>query len=352
MADIFGQSSGEIRNAILREQLGQAQIIGLSGSAGRGAVVGGILGRALQGEDPRLRQARALEEINEELTGRGLEPGKPGFRQALVPMVRQRVGLQAAMQANQMALQAEQQEMALQALQQGPGASSRTLQRLGFTAEEAADIASDPELSRKVINARLKPREKTILVRNLSAAGVDLSTAQGKSTMLEILKKPGVSVQLSDKVKQAVQIQEAKAEAAQGREAATVANASARLRELGQRFTSGGLLERGGAALSPGDRRRWNVARRRLAKGVAQMRNPGDAEAASIAEEALVQALPTPEQLAAFPAILDEVLSEIEIEAGQEGGRPSPLGARKSISDLTPGDLERLSDEELEALAR
>lgn len=354
---IFGLTPGDVRAALERERLTSAQMIGQMGATGRGALLGGILGQGFRGPDPRLRQAQALEQINQELTALGLEPGDPRFTAELVPRVRARLGLGPALQAQQMALQAEQQQQAVRALRTAPEAQRRTLERLGYAPDEAAELEA-AGIGKEVAKARLTRDQLTPLMRNVMAAtGAAPGTPAFQAAMKEAIKRaPLIQQNIGQKAAEAVAVQAAKAEEAQGREATEVQRAVSRMRSIGEEFASGGVFERGAAALTPGLRRRWTIARRRAAKAIAQLRNPGNAEAAGQAEDAIFETLPDAAFVAANPAVLDEIVEEFEIEAEQSlpragRARVSRLGNRR-IEDLTPEDLETMTDAELEALVR
>ena len=141
MADgIFGTTPGDVQAALARERLGQAQIFGTLGASGRGALVGSLFGSAF-GEDPRLRQARDLQAISQDLAARGLTPGTPAYTAALVPQVQAKLGTAAALEAHKMALAAEERQIQIQGLR-GPGPS-----RAGLARSLINRVGMDPDVS-------------------------------------------------------------------------------------------------------------------------------------------------------------------------------------------------------------
>ena len=342
---VFGLTPGQVRAQIAREQAGQIALL----SQARPGIIGGFtLGGAFQGQDPRIQRAQAMQEIQRMISSRGLNPGDPGFRQMLVPLVRSRVGLEAAMEANRMALEAEQAESEIAAVRRRTTAGRRALRRLGYSEAEADDLAA-LGLAGDVIKARTKPPELSAKGKAVRDAGFVPGTPEFQAQMREQLKpRPGVQISIGDKVQTAVATQEAKAAAAQGREALEVQRAVGRVREIGEEFRTGGILERGASALTPAMRKRYDLARRRLAKATAQLRNPGDAEAASVAEESIYRSLPGPEQIALFPAMLEEIAAEFQLEASQN----RPQRPVRVLEDIPVEDLSNMTEEELRALVQ
>lgn len=348
MAELF-QSPADIRSAILREQLGTANAISSGSSA---ALVGGIFGRALQGEDPRLKQARTLEEINQELLGMGLEVGTPGFTQALVPRVRSRLGMGPALQAQQMALQAESQLAAVRGVKGPSPALVRQLGRLGYSPEEAADIAAHPEMATSVIKARMKPEALSTAGRMLVESGLTQGTPEFRAAMQEEIDKPrGVRVEINAGSK-AAEVLRAKTEEAQRAESVEVDNALDEVLGAGVALSDRGV---GGVLGAPVDTaveaRRYRSRAKRLAKALAQLRNPGSAEASDMAAATILEDMPGAGTALVSPKALRAFVEDFRREAAQARGEQVG-GAGRSIENLTPADLRTMTAEELEALAR
>ena len=335
MADLFA-SPGEIRAELRNERLRQDALLSQTRP---GVVVGGIFGRALQGEDPRLRRARALDEISQELTRMGLRPGDPDFTRELVPRVQARLGLQAALQAQQMALQAEQSRMAVRGVQQSAGAMQRSLERAGFPPAQAADLATDPKLARQVIASRLRSPEVTALQREAAAAFPGDQNAQQKA-IRDILaargRGQGITINI-DKAAEAARVQTAKTRAAQAEEATEVQNAAAQLAGIAALTTPG-------SPISPTMRMRYDAARLRLGKAVAQLRNPGGTEASDAAAQAVADTLPGITGASLVPGMVQTMLRDIEMEAAQARGEIANPETRPEIRRNTP-DFSGLPDD-------
>lgn len=335
MADgIFGTTPGQVQQALAAERLGQAQIFGTLNASGRGALVGSLFGSAF-GEDPRLRQARDLQAISQDMAARGLTPGTPEYTKAIVPAIQAKLGTQAALEAHKMALAAEERQIKIQGLR-GPATSRSGLvkaltKRVGMDPDVAIEFAvNHPEISAKMVSERIKmtPDEKNALI---AARGDPEKQAD---IIHQKMVKPLIQQNIGAEGAKVT----ARLRAAQAEEATEVARAAASLSDFA------GTLEPG-SIISPTARNQYNFRVRRVAKAIAQLRNPGSAEASQAAEEAIVQQMPSVNQASLFPAMVNEILQAVQAEARQSGTQPSP-------GDLSASDLRNMSDAELDALER
>ena len=335
---ILGASPGDIQALLLRDQTQRANVLAQGGHRAAGAVLGDVLGGAFAGEDPRLTQAKELDAISKELAGMGLEPGMPKFRQELVRRVQARIGTEAALNANRMALEAEQNEMAARVARSAPAAIAAELKRRGLT----PDLAFAPKIAEKVIQGSIDANKATALVKNLQAFGVDPASPEGQKMGLEILRKSNVTINnIPAKVAEKVAIQEGTAAAGRGRMAKDVSNAVEGVRTAANRIDVTKLLS------SPREQaanvQAYENQLGRLAKALAQIRNPPNTEASAQAEERILARLPSAAALAINPGALDRIIEDIVLEAQQAAGS-QPAGAQ--ASGVT---TSALSDDELAA---
>ena len=182
MAGIFGGTPAAVRQQMIAEQLGQANMIGNLGFGGRGALAGLQVGQGIGGilgapEDPRLAQAQKLQQLEQEAAQAGLEPGTQEFTRWVVPRVTAAAGQQAGIQAFQMASELEAQRAELEGIRGAPQAAQaqaenmfRALVTSGVPEGQAAGIAGMPEVAEAVLKNRLKPEEATALQKDVAKA--------------------------------------------------------------------------------------------------------------------------------------------------------------------------------------
>jgi hypothetical protein len=370
---------------LARERITNAGLIGNLSPGGHGALAGGLFGQALTGGDPRLKQAQALEEISQELSSMGLNPGDPEFTKQLVPRVRARLGIGQALEAHKMALKAESDQNSVRAIREGPGAAVRSLMRLGFPEAQAVDLSQDLELSRDVIKARLKPPQMDALVRQAQFALPDNLEGQRK-IVADVLtaKAQGQSVTVNNFASQALGSNAAKwrnldgtpvnpiltpaqasaqgarpitaAEDAAEKKAATLAQAQ-KTEATEVENSARSLLEvvekmGVGSVLSFSDRNAYDRRIGRLAKAVAQLRNPGDAEAAGEATARIIEAMPSATIAAFNPALAKEAIDEVLSEAKQATGATTPAPDRPPIPRKPLPPPGAMTTQEIEAELR
>jgi hypothetical protein len=131
-----------------------------------------------QAQDPRLKQAQTLQDIEQEMGQMGLEPGTPEFTKTLGQLMMTRLGPAAAAQAVSMARQLEIQRAEVEGIRQGPLQAQARAQgmmriltgRLKYEPEDAAALIADPELASAVIKEGLKPETLTEKARNYQMA--------------------------------------------------------------------------------------------------------------------------------------------------------------------------------------
>lgn len=363
MAGIFGDTPSSVRQQMMAEQLGQANMIGNLGFGGRGALaglqagqgIGGILGAP---EDPRLAQAQKMQMLEQEAAQAGLEPGTPEFTQWVVPRVTAAAGQQAGIQAFQMASQLEAQRLELEGIRGAPQAGqaqmearARHLISLGEPPEAALTVATNDDVYRDRVKELTKDRsspEKRLFQDMQATPGlrdsvIALRRAGANVTKINIdrpmslgdLQKvrgpdgqplpPGTTAaQAAAAVQagaatvltpeqQAAATKQATADVANTAESKELTTAGERALQVVQGISLSSVI-------SPRQRGQWGIVMGRLAKAAAQKRNPGDAEAAADAERRLLDDLPGIAFAAAQPEDAKSLIREIMREAGTGAG--------------------------------
>ena len=352
MAGIFGDTPAAVRQQMIAEQLGQANMIGNLGFGGRGALAGLQVGQGIGGilgapEDPRLAQAQKLQQLEQEAAQAGLEPGTQEFTRWVVPRVTAAAGQQAGIQAFQMASELEAQRAELEGIRGAPQAAQaqterrvRTLTAAGIPPQQAFDISQNDKAYEKIVTDRFKVEGKPISLREFELSQI----IPGYREHLVEQKRAGATTVKVDNYyakplgKDATVYRNAAGEAApatltasqaadQGfapitaeqqaaltkQATADVANTaeSKELTTAGERaldVVQGISLS---SVISPRQRGQWGLVMGRLAKAAAQKRNPGDAEAAADAERRLLDDLPGIAFAAAQPEDAKSLIREI-----------------------------------------
>ncbi len=370
---IFGPSTTDVLAMQRLERLRNAQIFGQLGTAGAAAIGGDLLGSGINqlfgAQDPQLERARRLQAVQQDLAD--LEPGTEDYTRTALRSLRARIGPEAAAQALPRLAALEKERAELEELRQGPLLAQRGAQRraallssIGLPDGLAILAADDPQLTRELAKQALSPEEATTLQRELAATGQP-PEAQ-RQLLLDILKRraegPGPAVQVFNaptgfevdpsqpgrlraipggpadpelRAEQAAASREATLTAGEKLERAEVLAAEAQVRAIARGLSAADLVPFSTA------RKRYNNAVRRLAKAVAQKRNPGDAEASQLAEEALVEDFPGIEFAFSNPQAVNALVNDLAAEA-----RGAPVGgAEAGLSPKARALLERARKE-------
>ena len=254
-----------------------------------------------------------------------------------------------------MAQQLEMQRAEVDAVRNGPEMQqrealglARILNRMGYDEQDSYLLAQHPEIAKTAIKERLKPEKLASAIEIYERARTDkgfadwyAQTEKSKASSVTVqnyMTKPlssdasgwrnlaGATADPGDTPEAAASkgfrpiTAEAQAAATKAAtlQAATVSENKEAQQAISQlRGIVDGLSVR--SALSPTDRGRYDNARVRLAKAIAQKRNPGDAEASAQAEERLLNALPSLEQAIAFPGAVEAVVGDLDKEVGGQG---------------------------------
>ena len=200
MADgIFGSSPADVQSALMQQALGNAQIFGALGAAGRGALTGTLLGGGIS-QHPRMRQAVELQRISKELAARGLTPGTKEYTAALVPQVQAKLGTQAAMEAQKMAIEAEKRQIEVAGLRSGNLGLARGLVGAVPDMDPAvakALAATAPKVAAQMIQ---DAGRATPLVRNVRRINqlTPMSPEEEAELLKEAVTKPGQVINIQD----------------------------------------------------------------------------------------------------------------------------------------------------------
>lgn len=210
---IFGPTPSQIQQAMSDERLARANLISQMPLGSGGAIAGQLFGQAagnlLGAQDPRLREAQATQEVQQEIAELGLRPGTQRFTEEVTQRFRNRGLEELAIRANIAARQVEQQELQTEQLRQDVRpADPRALQQraqtfvlAGGDPNLALSVAQDPELFRSQLNQLTKPRDVPSQIQ-----AYQLAVGQGfQGTFLDYqkqLKRAGASsvkVNIGDK---------------------------------------------------------------------------------------------------------------------------------------------------------
>jgi len=171
-----------------------------SGGAIAGQLFGQAAGNLLGAEDPRLREAQATQEVQQEIAQLGLRPGTRRFTEEVTQRFRARGLEDLAIKANISARQIEQQELQNEKLRQDttttdPNAIQSRAQAFvlaGGDPNIAVSVAQDAKLFRSQINQLTKPRDVPSQIQ-----AYQLAVGQGfQGTFLDYqkqLKRAGAS---------------------------------------------------------------------------------------------------------------------------------------------------------------
>ena len=348
------------------------------GSVPLGTLGGGTAGLRL-GEAMRdlggNSRARLLQDAQQEVTRQGLTPGTQGFTKAAVAALTRRGLVQEAVEAQQLGTQLEGQSLQVEKmrteLRGDPGGAQRRFEGLvlaGVDQEVAARMAPNKKLFESVMGNLFKKQNvpaqiqayqfavgqgfqgsfldyQTQLKRaGASSVTVNVDKPLGVSDLKQLRTPQGAPLPPGTTMRQAAEMGAtvvsaeeqaavtdiAKLEAAQGVERDEVVSAIAQMRDAN--------LGIGGVGEAFDSAKQYELIVGRLAKAVAQMRNPGSAEASAQAEERIVEQFPSFAVAKLRPQTLDRVLDTLSDEVQSPATTPQP-GRRRRFNRAT-GRLE------------
>ena len=378
MAGLFGESPQEALRQRRMDRMGMLTAmgnvpLGTLGGGTAGLLLGEAIG-ALGGNDPTAR-AGLLQEAQREVMNQGLNPGDAGFTQAAVQALTRRGLLQEAQEAQIQGMEMERAGLELQRLRQSVGGDTGGDQRrfeglvlAGVPPEVAQRMAPNVELFKSVMNNAFKKEDVPAQIQ-----AYQFARQQGfEGTFMEYqtaLKRAGasnVSVSVGEKPLSVSDLNKLRLPdgsplppgttmnqaAAAGATAITAEEQAASTRRAQLEVGEAKEREEGiaaidalrGADLSVGGvgelftrPQEYQAMITRIAKAVAQKRNPGDAEAAGQAEDRLIETFPSFARLQAQPGALQGVLSVYENEL--RSGAPAGQKRRRRYNPQT-GRLE------------
>ena len=188
MADgIFGPTPEAIQRAIANERMQFAQTAGQLPLGTLPGVMGGFaladaIGDISGFQDPRLRRAQTLQQLQRETSAQGLNPGTREFTDFAVQRARALGDEGLAIEIFQLGNQLEQESLATQKARRELepvdnsallDARARALSSMGVDAATIPAIAADDETFKSIISARLKPAERTALQKNYEQAKLE-----------------------------------------------------------------------------------------------------------------------------------------------------------------------------------
>lgn len=383
---LFGPSPSELGAARQQQRLstlsqfGQVPLGTLGG--GMAGLLAGEAFNQLAGGDQELQRASLLQEAQQEVAQTGLVPGDPGFGQAAVQALRRRGLNQEALEAQVQAQQFEQQALETQGMRAelapaDPAAMQNnvaTLQQLipQMTPEVAMSVAGNPKLFESVVANRLKTAKGTtdwqnyqsmvsegyrgdfqsylrefknrgtqVNVNNVLSKPVgkdarsfimpDGGPADGRDDINTIYAKGGRVMTLDEETAMRAEATGRTEVAIADRvEANEVFNTIQQIEEVVSKdFSFWEVL---------GDLRTYNALTDRLAKAVAQLRNPDSAEAADQAQIRILEQFPpfafarTAENLSGFRGLINALLTE----ARQRHATVETVFRQREAAPVTP----------------
>ena len=179
---LFGPTPAQVQQAMADERLARAQLLSNLPLGSGGAIAGQLFGTAVNNalgiQDPRLREAQAMQEVQAEVEALGATPGTQRFTQAVTEGFQRRGLGDMAIRANTQARQLEKQDLEVQKLRQETRPQGLDPIALQFRADalQAANVNPaianaallDEKLFRSVIQEATKDRS-TDLMRNFDA---------------------------------------------------------------------------------------------------------------------------------------------------------------------------------------
>jgi len=382
---IFGPTPAAIQQAQADERLQRAAVIGnlpLGGFGGAiaGQLAGQAFGQAAGIEDPRLRQAQTMQEVQAQMASSGLQPGSREYTQQVTQLFRNAGQEDLAVQAHTLGTQLEQQSLGVdkqRAELQGPDPQQvprnfEMLLQFGLPEQQAQFVAQNQKLTDEAVKQALKGRPQPELLRiaqfmhpgdvqqqrrfvknvklkpgasvNVNVGGKALTPAERNSIRTADGKPlpPGTTVDEANRRLQSGEAQQVSPEEAAAitrqatdqamvqRSATEASNSINALQSIGQKLSLG-------SALSPSDRRAYSAARTRAAKAFAQLRNPPGTEASGQAEERLLSVLPDLNTAVVAPGALQAGIQTLQAEVAQRtgGAQAAPQTGAGQVIDFS-----------------
>ena len=167
---LFGPTPAEIQASMADERLQRAALLSNIPIGGLGgAIAGQLFGQAantlLGAQDPRLTEATALQEIEQEVNARGLQPGTREFTEFTVNALRMRGLERKAMEASILGRQLEGQEAQVRGQvgrarkAEADAAIAEAIAPFAATKAEGQAIAAQADATRKALIAQNTPEE-------------------------------------------------------------------------------------------------------------------------------------------------------------------------------------------------
>jgi len=365
---LFGPPPERIQQAMADERIARAAAIGNIPLGGfGGAIAGQLAGQAIGDiagiQDPRLRQAQTMQDVQQQMLASGLSPGTPEYTQAVTQAFRAAGQEDLAVQAFTLGRQLEEQSLETEGrrleLRGDPGAVPRRARALvlaGADPEFAALIAPDEKAFREQLKA-LAPKDPPAQIQAYALArqqGYDgsfldyqkeLRRAGASSVKVSVGDKPlsisdlqrirtasgaplppgttpnqaaeavatGQAVVLTPE-QQAAQTTLANERAKQQTAFGTAAKAIEDMRALTRSLSAADVV-------TPAQRRRFQAAADRVGKAMAQARNPPGTEASEAAAQAVSRNLGGIAGQVGFGGT-DAVLDDLAAEVQRLGGGP------------------------------